>query len=431
MNTRDQGTLAGAVTLALATTSLAGTLYSRAAWTATLPPGLHDVEATVTVIDDRTLQVEGFTYDGTAPAAYFYLGTAQSNTAFANGLQLDPQLTRAYNDELLTLTLPPGETLDGYTAISVWCAAFEVDFSSGTLAAPAGGLYARAGWNAIVYRGAHISECLATIITDRYIHVEHFTYDGGAPYVYFYLGAGLSQSDFANGLEASPRLDRIYDHEDLVLVLGETESLDGYAAISVWCEGAQVSFADDAFAAPTPGPDLVTARSWKAHTGVGDFGTYCLPGRFNKTPVESRNGGPERLTFTFDRHLAGTGGLNVSDVQMTTGTVDAVSIDRDVLTVDISGLPNESVTTFTFPGIEDADSGTASAATACVHVLAGDVDASTNMDIFDLLTVRNRLGDPVDLLSFRSDGTRDGTINIFDLLTVRNALGGSLPSTCP
>ena len=62
---------------------------------ADIPPGFHSVEALVTIIDEGTLQVEHFTYDGTAPLVYFYLGASDDDAAFENGLQLAPLLDRA------------------------------------------------------------------------------------------------------------------------------------------------------------------------------------------------------------------------------------------------------------------------------------------------------------------------------------------------
>jgi len=84
----------------------------------------------VTLINERILFVEHFYYDGTAPAVYFYLGADNTYGAFLNGLQLMPQLDRPYADESLVLTLPDGETMDDWGAISVWCAAFNINFSS-------------------------------------------------------------------------------------------------------------------------------------------------------------------------------------------------------------------------------------------------------------------------------------------------------------
>jgi hypothetical protein len=224
-------------------------LYPRAAWVANIRFGEHSVQAFVTIVDDHTLQVEHFTYDGTAPLVYFYLGASNSSPDFENGLQLEPLLDRPYNDESLTLTLPVGETLDGYNAIAVWCAEFMVNFGSASFMAPAT-MYERAGWVADIPLGLHLVEGQATIINDRIINVQHFSYDGTAPLVYFYLGATDNNDDFQNGLQIPPLLDRAYVDESLVLLLPEGTTLDGYEAIAVWCEQFSVNFGSASFINP-------------------------------------------------------------------------------------------------------------------------------------------------------------------------------------
>ena len=120
---------------------LCGTVFASvgspaAGSTATLATYYHGVNGTATVLDEQTVKIEHFTYDGGGPAVYFYLGTNASYNAFLNGIPIGNQLTRAYSNETVTVSLPAGQTLEGYNAISVWCAEFKVDFGSGTFSAP-------------------------------------------------------------------------------------------------------------------------------------------------------------------------------------------------------------------------------------------------------------------------------------------------------
>ena len=232
--------------LILAAAPAARAEYARAGWSADLATYFHDVAGTVTVVDERTLLVEHFTFDGGGPAVYFYLGTTDSNAAFSSGLQLDPQLTRAYDDEAFTLTLPPGETLDAYGAVSVWCAAVGVNFGSGSFESSVPP-YPRRGWTADIPPGGHSAEGQVTIINDRILLVEHFDYDGTAPAVYFYLGATDTYNDFLNGLELMPMLDRAYNDESLVLTLPDGQAMDDWGAISVWCAEFNVNFSSAPF----------------------------------------------------------------------------------------------------------------------------------------------------------------------------------------
>ena len=220
--------------------------YPRAGWSAELATYFHDVSGTVTIIDDRTLLVEHFTFDGGGPAVYFYLGATDSNVDFENGLQLDPKLDRAYNDESLTLTLPPGETLDGYGAISVWCALVSANFGSGPFVSP-GLPYDRRGWIADIPLGEHDAEGLVTIINHRILFVEHFYYDGRGPLVYFTLGAMDKRSAYIDGLWLMPELVRAYSDESLVLTLPDGQTMDDWGAISVWCAEFNANFSSAPF----------------------------------------------------------------------------------------------------------------------------------------------------------------------------------------
>lgn len=260
----NQGTasrVARSLLLSLIIVSFAGTAaradipYHRAGWTASIPPGSHAVQGLVTIIDERTLHVENFTYDGGGPSVYFYLGATDTDADFENGLQIQPLLTgTVYNDDTLTLTLPPGETLEGYGAISVWCEDFSVNFSSAEFLAP-DFPYPRAGWIANIPPGLHAVQGKATIINERVLHVEDFTYDGGGPAVYFYLGATDSHADFVSGLGIPPLLTgTVFAGDSVVVGLPAGANLDGYGAISVWCVDFSVSFSSASFEAPPLDP---------------------------------------------------------------------------------------------------------------------------------------------------------------------------------
>ena len=114
----------------------AQTDYARAGWETHLIPMGHGVKGTATILDERTIRLTHFSYDGRAPDMYVYLGTNQSSVAFLNGLTISPRLARAYDDETYEVSLPEGQTLDGWNAISIWCRAVQASFGWGTFAPP-------------------------------------------------------------------------------------------------------------------------------------------------------------------------------------------------------------------------------------------------------------------------------------------------------
>ncbi len=121
----------------LSSPATAGLTSPQVGWQTDLSMFDHDVSGTVTIVDDDTLRIDDFTYDGGGPLVYFYLGTEQTDVAFKAGLEIGPRLNVTSFDGTqgpMLIDLPVGETLEGYNAISVWCVRGNADFGSGTFA---------------------------------------------------------------------------------------------------------------------------------------------------------------------------------------------------------------------------------------------------------------------------------------------------------
>ena len=119
-------------------------------WTGEFQTYFHDVSGTVTIQDSNTIAFENFNYDdlGNPPAVYFYLTDDLGDVE--SGFILGTLLTgTVYNDDNFTLDLAAtGKSLSDFSAISVWCEDFNVDFGSTVFAVPepsSGLLFASAG----------------------------------------------------------------------------------------------------------------------------------------------------------------------------------------------------------------------------------------------------------------------------------------------
>lgn len=92
----------------------------------------HMVSGTVTIVDNCSLSVTNFTYDGEGPSVYFYGGLngqfEGANGGFAMGMQLNG---RAYANEDFTVKFTSPAQLDKMNSISVWCDDFAVSFGDG------------------------------------------------------------------------------------------------------------------------------------------------------------------------------------------------------------------------------------------------------------------------------------------------------------
>lgn len=132
---RHQITLCLALCCLIVTCLTTNAAAQSAGWQATFSNDFHDVSGTATVVDQDTLLFDNFTFDGGGITVYFYLGEDDSTEAFNNGLEIGNNLVGPAFDgtqPAFTVDLPAGETIDGHSAISVWCTAVGVSFGSGT-----------------------------------------------------------------------------------------------------------------------------------------------------------------------------------------------------------------------------------------------------------------------------------------------------------
>jgi hypothetical protein len=114
--------------------------YARAGYTATLSRLAHGVSGKATIIDERTVVLSEFNYDAGGPLVFAYLGAADTQQGYIDGIAIGGRLNNRltpYVNEVVTLTLPAGQTLDGWNAISIWCRDFNFNFGSGEFVKPA------------------------------------------------------------------------------------------------------------------------------------------------------------------------------------------------------------------------------------------------------------------------------------------------------
>lgn len=180
-------------------------------------------------------------------------------------------------------------------------------------------------------------------------------------------------------------------------------------------------------AEPCGAPTVSAVVSRKIHGAAGAMDIDV----FSSSAVEHRQNGPTQLLITFTGPVAGLGGLDASDVLVTSGGISSLSIAGSVLTLNLTGVSDRFRFAIAFPGIVGEGGNTATTSTLCFGTLLGDVDGYGLTNVLDLVTVRNHIGQPVGAANFRNDQNADGTINILDLVGVRNALGNTISGVCP
>ena len=109
--------------------------HSKVGWASSLESRHHGTSGTVKVIDDCTIQIENFNYDGKGVDVRFVVA---DNSRFKKVTALTDDLhgKGAYEGVTLTVKLDEGQTLDDVSFVSFWCVAFKTSFADGALAAP-------------------------------------------------------------------------------------------------------------------------------------------------------------------------------------------------------------------------------------------------------------------------------------------------------
>jgi len=95
----------------------------------------HNVSGTVYVIDEHHLRIRDLVYDGTAPAAFFWIGLKgkANDIPDVTGLAIPDEKGRSirlqnYTDADVVLTLKKGIKVSDLKWLSIWCKIFELDF---------------------------------------------------------------------------------------------------------------------------------------------------------------------------------------------------------------------------------------------------------------------------------------------------------------
>lgn len=104
-------------------------------WEAELVGTAHDVAGTAVIVDERTIEVRDFVYDGGGINARVFL--LVDGEDFHRDLELTENLVGEPSDgETLTLTLPEGAGFEDFNLITLWCIPAGVSFGSGVFAPP-------------------------------------------------------------------------------------------------------------------------------------------------------------------------------------------------------------------------------------------------------------------------------------------------------
>lgn len=211
----------------------------------------HNVSGEVFAVDEQTLFIKNFNYDGLAPDAYFWSSVSAPQPSAVDGFIVPDEKgstkpLERYQDKDVVLRLPEGRTLREINWLSVWSR--QTKQNLGEIMIPRQQL--------VIPRPLEISSFsqLAhglksgpiTIVDAQTFLVPDFHYDGLGPAAYFWLTRG-PQGLTANGLRlkdenGSGQALKKYSGETVVITLPEELTIYDFDWFGVWCKEFQVNF---------------------------------------------------------------------------------------------------------------------------------------------------------------------------------------------
>ncbi|RZB39621.1 Skeletor, isoforms B/C [Asbolus verrucosus] len=204
----------------------------------------HGIKGTVYAVDESTIFIKGFSYDGTGPDAFFWIGNSPRPSP--EGIIIpypedyvgrDPPVLRAYNNTNIILRLPMGKRIRDIRWLSVWCRRFTVDFGEvfipPNLEVPKPRVLPEFKRLAHGLRSDNIS-----ILDAKTFYIPNLHYDGAGPDAYFWVGNGTEPTAF--GIKVPNEMGSLdplrgYQGEDIEIQLPGSLTVYDIDWLAVWC----------------------------------------------------------------------------------------------------------------------------------------------------------------------------------------------------
>lgn len=104
-------------------------------WEAEFVTRAHDVAGTAVIVDEDTIELRDFTFDGGGVDARLFLVT--DGAPFSNEFPLTDNLVGTpYDGDTVELEIPEGASFEDWNLITLWCVPFGADFGSGVFLPP-------------------------------------------------------------------------------------------------------------------------------------------------------------------------------------------------------------------------------------------------------------------------------------------------------
>ncbi|XP_037029296.1 protein Skeletor, isoforms B/C isoform X1 [Bradysia coprophila] len=203
----------------------------------------HGIKGDLYAVDESTIFLKGFSYDGTGPDAFFWVGKTPRPSPEGyiipypeeyNGR--NPPILQAYHNADIILRLPMGKRIRDIRWLSVWCRRFTVDF--GEVFIPAALDVPKPRVLPEFKRLAHgLRSSNISVLDAKTFYIPNLHYDGTGPDAFFWVGNG-SEPDLL-GIKVPNELGsieplRAYQGEDIEIQLPGSLTVYDIDWLSVW-----------------------------------------------------------------------------------------------------------------------------------------------------------------------------------------------------
>ncbi|XP_049534032.1 protein Skeletor, isoforms B/C [Anopheles darlingi] len=204
----------------------------------------HGIKGQVYAVDESTLFVKGFAYDGNAPDAFFWVGNSPRPSPEGYIIPYpeeysgrEPPVLQQHNNTDIILKLPMGKRLRDIRWLSVWCRRFTVDF--GEIFIPPGLDVPKPRVLPEFKRLAHgLRSSNISILDAKTFYIPNLHYDGAGPDAYFWVGNGsepnIMGTKVPNEIGSLEPL-RGYQGEDIEIQLPGNLTVYDIDWLAVWC----------------------------------------------------------------------------------------------------------------------------------------------------------------------------------------------------
>ncbi|XP_051157784.1 protein Skeletor, isoforms B/C isoform X2 [Leptopilina boulardi] len=204
----------------------------------------HGIRGDVYAVDETTIFIKDFYYDGTGPDTHFFVGNG-SKVGLGGYLvpypeeyqSREPPILERFENAKILLKLKDGLRIKDIKWLAVWCRRFTVNFGDvflpSNLEIPKPRILPEFSRLAHGLRSGNIS-----ILDSKTFYIPNLHYDGAGPDAYFWVGNGsepnIHGTKVPNEVGSLDPL-RGYQGEDIEVVLPKNLTVYNIEWLSVWC----------------------------------------------------------------------------------------------------------------------------------------------------------------------------------------------------